>query len=85
MTRTFAHRGAWPLDQTGCSAMMHFIRVNIQEHRTQACERPPFVQKELSYDTDPVYGAWRTTNRKCNVTKSTKDGVTKLTAQRMRA
>ena len=64
MTRTFAVRVAWPLEQTGYGAMLHFIRANMQETRTEACKRPSDPPKgSFLWHID---GAWRTTNRSCN-------------------
>ena len=36
MTRTFAVRVPWPLEQTGYSAMLHFIRATMQDNRTDS-------------------------------------------------
>ena len=66
MTRTFAVGVAWPLEQTGYSAMLHFIRATMQETRTEACKRPSDRAKGSSYGTGDVDGAWRTTNCSCN-------------------
>ena len=40
MSRTVAVRVAWPLEQTGYSAMLHFIRATMHETLTEACKRP---------------------------------------------
>ena len=81
MARTFAHRAAWPLEQTGYSAMLHFMRESMQENRTKAYKRPSDRPKEVSYCTDATgHGEPRiavATNVTSSTLLSSKDSVTK--------
>ena len=74
MTRTFAVGVAWPLEQTGYSAMLHFIRATMQETRTEACKRPSDQPKgSFLLHTMLTGHGERRIAAATNVTNSTKD------------